>query len=138
MTTNIPKEQGHTLKQTMLNTLLLNLKTTVPRLQKEHQKHFNCSKNNIRIAPNQHQNCSINQHLYNIKPAKNSTKTEAETQHLYNIKPAKSSTKTAAANQHLYNIKTSKTSTKTAAKNHHNPSSYFVISNSPCIIIIIS
>jgi len=37
MTTNIPKEQGHTLKQTMFNTLLLNLKTTVPRLQKEHQ-----------------------------------------------------------------------------------------------------
>jgi len=51
MTTNIPKEQGHTLKQTMFNTLLLNLKTTVHRLQKEHQKHFNCSKNNIKPAP---------------------------------------------------------------------------------------
>jgi len=114
MTTNIPKEQGHTLKQTILNTLLLNLKTTVPRLQKEHQKHFNCRKNIIKTTPNQ--NCSINQHLYSIKPAKNSTKTAAE-------------------NQHLYNIKTSKTSTKTAVENHHNPSSYFVISNSPCIII---
>ena len=84
MTTNIPKEQGHTLKQTMLNTLLLNLKTTVPRLQKEHQ---NCSKNNIKTTPNQHQNCNINQHLYNIKPAKNSTKTAAKNQHLYIIKP---------------------------------------------------
>ena len=86
MTTNIPKEQGHTLKQTMLNTLLLNLKTTVPRLQKEHQKHFNCSKNNIKTTPNQNQNCSINQHLYSIKPAKNSTKTAAENQHLHIIK----------------------------------------------------
>jgi len=38
MTTNITKELDHTLKQSMLNTLLLNLKTTVPRLQKEHQK----------------------------------------------------------------------------------------------------
>jgi len=133
MTTNIPKEQGHTLKQTMLNTLLLNLKITVPRLQKEHQKHFNCNKNSIKTTPNQHQNCSINQHLYRIKPTKNSTKTATENQHLYNIKLAKSSTKTATANQHLYNIKTSKTSTKTAAENHHNPSSYFVISNSPCI-----
>ena len=38
MTTNIPKEQGHILKQTMLNTLLLNLKTTVPKLQKETSK----------------------------------------------------------------------------------------------------
>ena len=48
MTTNIPKEQGHTLKQTMFNTLLLNLKTTMPRLQKEHKS---CSKNNIKTTP---------------------------------------------------------------------------------------
>ena len=88
MTTNILKEQGHTLKQTILNTLLLNLKTIVPRLQKEHQKHFNCSKNSIKTIPNQHQNCSINQHLYSIKPAKNSTKTATKNQYLHIIKPA--------------------------------------------------
>ena len=88
MTTNIPKKQRHTLKQTMLNTLLLNLRTTVPRLQKEHQMHFNCRKNSIKTAPNQHQNGNINQHLYNIKPAKNSTKTAVENQHLHIIKPA--------------------------------------------------
>jgi len=50
MTTNIIKEQGHTFKQSMLNTLLLNLKTTVPRFQKEHQK-------TAKTAPNQHQIC---------------------------------------------------------------------------------
>jgi len=71
----------------MLNTLLLNLKTTVSRLQKEHQKPFNCSKNSIKTTANQHQNCSKNQHLYSIKPAKNSTKTAAENQPLHIIKP---------------------------------------------------
>ena len=59
MTTNIPKEQGHTLKQTMLNTLLLNLKTTVPRLQKEHQ---NCSKNSIKTAPKLQHKSTFIQH----------------------------------------------------------------------------
>ena len=97
MTTNIPKEQGHTLKQTMFNTLLLNLKTTVPRLQKEHQ---NCSKNIIKIAPNQHQNYSINQHLYSIKPAKKQYQN-------CNRKPA---------------FVHHKTSIKTAPKQHQNSS----------------
>ena len=77
MTTNIPKEQGHTLKQTMLNTLLLNLKKQCLGSKKNIKSTLNAAK----TTPNQHQNCSI-------KPAKNSTKTAAENQHLHIIKPA--------------------------------------------------